>query len=210
MAEYLMQESNLPNEEGKRVMFPRMKLWGQVSQEEIVKNIVHASSFTEGDVNGLITALANEIARSMAQGYSVKIEGLGVFSPSLGLREGKERESGEKGDSKRNAQSIYLSNIRFRADKRFISNTARRCMVERSKQQARRSSTRYTAEERLGLAQNYLANNPLMTVNDYCELTGLLRTTASLELKRWAADAESGIGIEGRGTHRVYVKKTTT
>ena len=30
MAEYNMQELNLPNEEGKRIFYPRIKLYGQV------------------------------------------------------------------------------------------------------------------------------------------------------------------------------------
>lgn len=41
-----MQESNLPNEEGKRILFPRMKLWNQVNLEYIASNINYASTFT--------------------------------------------------------------------------------------------------------------------------------------------------------------------
>lgn len=45
----------------------------------------------------LTKALAQAIAYEMGQGHSVKIDGLGIFTPSLGLRDGAERESGEKG-----------------------------------------------------------------------------------------------------------------
>ena len=31
MAEYNMQELNLPGEDGKRILYPRMKLYGQVN-----------------------------------------------------------------------------------------------------------------------------------------------------------------------------------
>ena len=51
MAEYEMQESNLPNEEGKRILFPRMKLWNQVNLEYIASNINYASTFTPGDIS---------------------------------------------------------------------------------------------------------------------------------------------------------------
>lgn len=203
MAKYIMQESNLPGEEKK--LFPRMKLWSQVPQEEIVKQIARSTSFSEGDINGLITALSNEIARRMGQGHSVKIDGLGTFSPALGLREGKERESGEVGEERRNAQSICVSNIHFRADKRLIKDTGLHCIVERSTEKQRRSSTRYTPEERLALARNYLQENPMLTVTQYCSLTGLLRNAAAKELKQWALQEGSGIRVQGRGTHKVYV-----
>ena len=44
MAEYEMQESNLPNEDGKRVLFPRMRLWGQADLDKIVDKISYALS----------------------------------------------------------------------------------------------------------------------------------------------------------------------
>ena len=115
MAEYEMQESNLPNEEGKRILFPRMKLWNQVDLEYIAKNINYASTFTPGDIMGLVRSLTQEIANQMAQGNSVKVDGLGIFTPALGLRQGKERESGEKGGRRRNSMSICVQNINFRA-----------------------------------------------------------------------------------------------
>ena len=42
-------------------------------------------------------------------------------------------------------------------------------------------------------------------VDTYASLTGLSRTTAGKELRRWYETEGSGIGISGMGTHRVYV-----
>ncbi len=63
MAEYQMQESNLPNEEGKTTFYPRMKLWNQVDLEYLANNINYASTFTPGDIMGLVRSLTQEIAR---------------------------------------------------------------------------------------------------------------------------------------------------
>lgn len=205
MAEYEMQELNLPNEEGKRVLFPRMRLWGQTDLKAIAEKVSYASSFTPGDIIGLMTALSKEIAYEVAQGRSVKIEGLGVFSPSLSLREGVERETGEAGDRQRNASSIRLSNINFKADKEFVREAAGNCRLERSKYKFRRSSQLYSPQERLQLAREYLQKNGFMTVADYCRLTGLLRDAAARELKRWHSMPEAGITFKGRGTHKVYI-----
>lgn len=124
MAEYNMQELNLPGEDGKRILYPRMKLYGQVNLETITEKIAYASSFTRGDIIGLMQAITDEIAYQMGQGYSVKIDNLGVFTPALGLRQDRERETGEEGDTKRNAVSICLKDIHFKVDKELLYRTA--------------------------------------------------------------------------------------
>lgn len=207
MAEYQMQELTLPNEEDQKVLYPRMRLWGQVDLDYLASHINYASTFTPGDIIGLTKALTQAIAYEMAQGHSVKIDGLGVFSPSLGLRDGFERESAEPRGKKRNAMSICVKNINFRADKEFIQETGEHCILDRSKWKFQRSSTRYTAEQRLKLAQDYLEQHPLMKVNNYCELTGLLRNAAARELKQWAEAPNTGIDYIGRGSHKVYIKR---
>ncbi|HBB06883.1 MAG TPA: DNA-binding protein, partial [Bacteroides sp.] len=39
MAMYEMQESNLPNEEGKRILYPRIRLTGQDTLDDVAKYI---------------------------------------------------------------------------------------------------------------------------------------------------------------------------
>ncbi len=208
MAEYDMQELTLPNEEGKRIFYPKMQLYGQKDLEEIAETISNATTFTRGDIVGLVQAITEEIAHNMGGGYSVKIKGLGIFTPALGLREGKERESGEEGDPKRNAASICLKDIHFKADKEFVHETARNCHLQRARyKKCRRSSQLFSPQERLAMAKEYLRKNLIMSVADYCRLTGLLKTAAATELREWEENPETGIGSKGRRTHKVYVLK---
>ena len=65
----------------------------------------------------------------------------------------------------------------------------------------------YTKEQRLQLALNYLEKNGAMRIADYMEMTGLSRTTATLELTEFRKDPESGITFIGRGSSKVYVRK---
>ena len=206
MAEYQMQASNLPSEDGEKVLFPRIKIWGQVDLDYLAQRINYSSTFTPGDIIGLVKSLTQAIAREMGEGHSVKVDGLGIFTPSLGLRKGFEREDAGQGGQKRNVRSICVDNIDFRADKDFIQETGMNCRLDRSQWKFRRSSDRYTAGERLELAQNYLKQHPILKVSDYCELTGLLRNAAARELKQWSETPDSGIGHTGRGSHRVYIK----
>ena len=208
MAEYQMQTSNLPNKDGEKKLFPRIKIWGQVDLDYLAQRINYGSTFTPGDIIGVVKSLTQAIAREMGEGHSVKVDGPGVFTPSLGLREGFERESAEQGGQKRNVRSICVDNINFHADKDFIYETGRNCILNRSKWKFRHSSSRYTAEQRLKLAQDYLESHPLLKVGDYSELTGLLRNAAAQELKQWSEMPESGIGHTGRGSHKIYIKET--
>ncbi|MGI6815861.1 HU family DNA-binding protein [Bacteroides sp. KG123] len=208
MAEYDMQEFTLPNEEGKRIFYPKMQLYGQKDLEEIAETISNATTFTRGDIVGLVQAITEEIAHNMGGGYSVKIKGLGIFTPALGLREGKERESDEEGEPKRNAASICLKDIHFKADKEFVHETARNCHLQRARyKKCRRSSQLFSPQERLAMAKEYLRKNLIMSVADYCRLTGLLKTAAATELREWEENPETGIGSKGRRTHKVYVLK---
>lgn len=207
MAYYVMEEMPDIHKKGERVLYPRFALTDQVSTETVAKTVAERSSFTTGEVEGVIKEIALEMARQMAQGRSVKIDGIGVFSPSLALRQDKEREEAEGNASRRNARSIVVGKVNLRVDMDLIRETNVRCNLERAPWKTRRSSQKYTPEQRLQMAVKYLDEHPFLTVTQYQQMTGLLHTTAAIELRQWAKQEDSGIDTSGQGSHRVYVRK---
>lgn len=207
MPEYEMQEMNLPNKDGKKVLYPRLVLSGQIDTEYIAKMLAHDTSFTTADVIGLLQGLADQLSSHMSYGRSVKLDGIGIFTPSLSLREGKERETGEEKDTRRNAQSIMVGGVSFRPEKKLVRNINRQCEFVRSQRKFKRSSQQYTPAQRLKMAQEYLGSHPYLRVADYVAITGLRSTTASKELRQWSNQPDSGICSSGRGTHKVYIKE---
>lgn len=211
MAEYNMQELNLPGEDGKRILYPRMKLYGQVNLETITEKIAYASSFTRGDIIGLMQAITDEIAYQMGQGYSVKIDNLGVFTPALGLRQDRERETGEEGDTKRNAVSICLKDIHFKVDKELLYRTARHCHLKRSTDKFQRSSQVFSPQERLERAKKIPGKEQL---HDPSRLLPTDRLIEVCRLPRVARmDSQSRIGHRlqrTRNTQDLYSKETIT
>lgn len=203
MAEYEMQELTLPGSGDKKVLYPRMRLYGQFDLKYLSEYIARLSSFSPGEVKGLLEEFTRSVAFLMSGGYAVKVDGLGVFTPSLGLKEGAEREEEGK---RRNAASLRVRDVNFRADKDFVRMTDAHCDLERSRRKFLRSSRRHTPARRLELAREYLESHPYLRVGDYCGLTGLLRNAAAAELRRWAATEGSGIAASGSGSHKVYVK----
>lgn len=205
MAKYVMYQTNDLNENGKPIVYPRMMLEGKSTTEHMAEYISEASSFTTGEVKGVLEMMANFLAQEMANGRSVKLDGIGVFSPSLGLAKGKEED--EVDLTRRNARSVRVKGVNFRADAELIRKTESACTLERAQDRPDYSSVHLSAEERLAKAQAFLEGHPFMTVSDYCRLTGLGRSTACVELRRWKEQADSGITVTGLGSHRVYVKK---
>ena len=207
MPHYIMKE--MPDLQGtsEQTTYPQMVMTGQTSTRELANYIALKCAFSKGVTEGVISELGEALAHEMGMGHSVKIEGLGVFTPSLALRPDKEREEPEKDTGKRNARSIHVGGVNFRADKELLFETNRWCKLERSPWKPVRSSKKYTPEQRLDIARQYLKEYSSLTVGIYQQLTGLMRSTATVELRRWAHTPGSGIGISGLGSHKVYVER---
>lgn len=203
-ATYTMQEMKDLHNEDETLLYPRMIIKGQCSTEELVNEIAKQSSYSAGELKGMLIALHEAMTREMARGYSVKLDQIGTFTPSLGLTKGKEAELPE-GDTRRNARSIQVRNINFRADKELIQKTNQHCTLERENGTSRLKISRHNSEKRLKIAQNFLQNHPYLTVTNYMELTGLSHTTAARELQTWSRTPDTGILAKGQRTHRVYI-----
>lgn len=207
MAKYIMQEMADLNHEGETLLYPRMMMTRRCETDELVEWATKGTTFNAGEVKGAILLLAEGLAHMMAQGRSVRIEGIGLFTPSLSLKKGKEREEADGNGTRRNANSIEVGNVNFRPDKELMLELNSRCELERQPGRFSRQVSRYTPQQRLALAQEYLRTHSILRIGEYASMTGLNRCTAGKELRQWEATAGSGIALEGRGAHRVYVRR---
>lgn len=190
------------------VLYPQMFGRGVFDTDELAQQLSERCSLTPGDVKAALSGLADMMAERMAAGYSVRLDGIGVFTASLGLVDGKEREQAD--GTRRNAASIKVRGVNFRADRQLVQRTDANCHPERTTRRFATSSTRYTPQERLQLALDYIATHGSMRLDDYVRLTGLTRSTASRELCRLAGDATSGLQSSGRGPVKCYVAAAPT
>lgn len=208
MADYVKQE--LPNLDGKGEdrSYYRILKRGNVNNKQLIDRICNlgGSSLSRGTIIHVLDTVAEEMARQLADGYSVTLDGIGTFSATIGVKEGKEQDTFYGEEVKRNAKSLEVKNVTFRSDKELVKEVSRRCDLKRAGVfQIHRS--KYNKEERLKLALDYLSTHSVMRIQDYVELTGLSRTSATLELKEFRENPESGITTSGRGTTKVYIKR---
>lgn len=82
--------------------------YGNVNLDDLAKQIADASTFRYGEVTGLLANLTHMIARSLKEGYTVSIEGLGTFSVTAQLNREVDNPS------KVRAESIKLKSIGFK------------------------------------------------------------------------------------------------
>lgn len=219
MARYVMQETNLHSEDGKKRLFPRLIGVKPMGHDKLVEYISDTSGLSKGVVTGVLEILAERMATWMGEGNSIKINNFGRFTPTLGLKEGAEREeSAEEGElagkgrqksKHRNATSIEVDSVSFVPDKKFVQAINKWMKLERSpyKKTIRPNECPYSEEERMRMLMEYLLEHTVIDCSTYTELTKQKRSTATNELRKWAAEPESPFKAQGRAPHRVYVLK---
>lgn len=206
MTKYIKQEMIDLSGQGEEKIYYRMKSEGNIDFKEFAQFVgKHNNMINRALVESVLTYATDAMAELLGKGYSVTIDGLGTFKASLGLEKDKQMDSFEGNETKRNARSLRLTGINYRADKTLIREANKHCKLERAGESRLRHSP-YTKEERLKLALQYLETNGAMRVAQYMELTGLSRTKATLELKEFRQDASTGITTIGQRSSIVYVK----
>ena len=209
MAKYIKQEMVDLSGKGEEKVYYRIQTQRNIDLKEFAEYIgSHNSLMNKALVENVLAHVTDAVAKLLGNGYSVTIDGLGTFKATVGLEKDKEMDSFDKKETKRNAQSLRLTGINYRADKVLVKEANRHCRLERGGE-SRLHQSPYSKEERLKMALEYIGQNGAMRVIDYMGLTSLSRTKATLELKEFREDASSGITTLGRGSAKVYVKAKT-
>ena len=88
----------------------------------------------------------------------------------------------EEGTTKRNAMSLGVTGVGFRVDKELVREVDSKCNLERGGESRLRRS-KYTKEERIERAIDYLRRNGVMHVRDYAALNDMSYAGAYKELR---------------------------
>jgi len=211
MAKYIKQEMSDLKGTGENKCYYRLETTGNLSTKDLVAGIAQpGSGLSEGTVMHVLRSLTDKVSNYLAEGYSVSIEGLGTFKAAIGVREDKEMDTIDGVEPKRNAASLRIKGINYRADKELIKDTNTQCQLTRAGVNKIYRSP-YIREERLQLALKYVSDpaHPVMHIADYAAIAGLSLSSAAKELVEFRNDQESGITTSGRGTNKVYIKSHT-
>ena len=191
---------------GEQKVFYRLKVERNVDFQEFIEKLCsHHSGIYRGDALRVLVSASEVLAELIGEGYSVTLDDWGTFKATIGLEEGKVKDTIDGSDSKRNARSLCLDGVNFQADKKLVHRASRHCKLERGGI-VRVHRSPYSKEERLQKALDYLKQHKVLKVRQYMELTGQAHTTAACELRAFSQDISSGIVSVGRGSAVVYVE----
>jgi len=204
MPNYILKELNKELTDGKKVVFPKMQTYSQHDFETVLKHMqTYAGNFSEGTMRAVIDALVETMKSWMPMGHSMKIDGLGTFSLSLGF---KDKDTDEEPKTK--YRHICIKGINFKPDAKLIAALNKQADFERAeKDVVVPKKCSYTTGERIEKAQAIIANNGFMTLSDYARATGQCRSAASNDLKRLTALPDSPIATRGSGSHKVWIRR---
>lgn len=219
MARYILQELPDGLADGKRVIYPKMQTYSMHDYDTVLKNMrVYGNSFSAGTMRGVIDALVQTMESWMPLGHTIKIDGLGVFSLSLGfdtsttsekeIAKGKGKNSGKEKDVKTKYRHVCIKGINFKPDPELLKRLNSKATFERADSDVKKpQKSSLSREERIARAKAIMEKNGYMTLTDYVCATNLSRTAASRDLKGLAADPTSEITIRGSHSHKVWVKR---
>ena len=145
-------------------------------------------------------------------GHNIKIDGLGVFSLTLGFDESSLSEKAElknvDNDPKTKYRHVCIKGINFKPDQKLLQALNKEATFERGESDVQvPQKTTLTREERIARAKAIIAKNGFMTLYDYANATHQSRSVASKDLRQIVADPTSGITTRGNHSHKVWVAK---
>ena len=207
-AKYIKREVADLNGTGRTQACYKMELKPMTFQQFV--SLCHREGMMdESMILGVLSLVSEKLALCMAEGFSVKLDGIGTFNAKLGVRDDMLPDAFEEGEPSHNAKCIMVNGVSYRADKNLISNTDRKCVLVRGGE-SRLKKSPYSPEERIEKARIFLKANLFMKVPDYVRLTGLSRSTAAEELRKLAADPSTGIMSRGNRSQKVYILRPET
>ena len=213
MPKYILQE--LPGEmtDGKKIVYPKMQTYSLHDYETVIQHMHdYAGSFSEGTIKGVFDALVSVMKSWMPMGHNIKIDGLGVFSLTLGFDESSPSEKAAIENADDNPKTKYrhvcIKGINFKPDQKLLQALNKEATFERGEADVQvPQKTKLSREERIARAKAIIAKNGFMTLYDYANATHQSRSVASKDLRQIVADPNSGITTRGSHSHKVWIAK---
>ena len=211
MPKYILQE--LPEEmtDGKKIVYPKMQTYSLHDYETVIEHMRdYAGSISEGMIKAVFDALVSTMKSWMPMGHNIKIDGLGVFSLTLGFDESSPSEKEElkntDEDPKTKYRHVCIKGINFKPDPKLLQALNKEASFERSEAEIQvPQKTKLTREERITRAKAIIEKNGFMTLYDYANATHQSRSVASKDLRKIVADPTSGITTRGSHSHKVWI-----
>ena len=211
MAKYILKEMAEGMADGHKTLYPKMQTYSLHDYETVIEHMRdYAGSISEGMIKAVFDALVSTMKSWMPMGHNIKIDGLGVFSLTLGFDESSPSEKAElknaDDDPKTKYRHVCIKGINFKPDPKLLQALNKEATFERGEIDVQvPQKTKLSLEERLERAKAIIEKNGFMTLYDYANATHQSRSVASKDLRQIVADSTSGITTRGTHSHKVWI-----
>ena len=213
MAKYILKEMAEGMADGHKTLYPKMQTYTLHDYETVIKHMRdYAGSISEGMIKAVFDALVSVMKSWMPMGHNIKIDGLGVFSLTLGFDESSPSEKAAlkntDDDPKTKYRHVCIKGINVKPDQKLLKALNKDISFERSEADVQvPQKTKLSRKERLARAKAIIAKNGFMTLYDYANATHQSRSVASKDLRQIVADPNSCITTRGSHSHKVWIAK---
>ena len=213
MAKYILKEMAEGMADGHKTLYPKMQTYSLHDYETVIEHMRdYAGNISDGMIRAVFDALVSVMKSWMPMGHNIKIDGLGVFSLTLGFDESSpsEKEALKNADDnpKTKYRHVCIKSINFKPDQKLLQALNKEATFERGEADVQvPQKTKLSREERITRAKAIIAKNGFMTLYDYANATHQSRSVASKDLRQIVADPTSGITTRGTHSHKVWIAK---
>ena len=220
MPNYVLQEMSEEMGDGKKKVYPRMQTYSLHDFNTVIRHMRdYSGSFSEGTIRGVLDALVTTMKSWMPLGHNVKIDGLGVFSLTLGFDTStpseaeaakKQKDNDADNEPRTKYRHVCIKGINFKPDPQLLQQMNQEATFERTQTDVvvpRKPSD--NRDERISKALAVIDRQGYMTLSDYAIATSQSRSTASKDLRQLVSDPTSGITTRGTHSHKVWIRRTS-
>lgn len=208
MANYRLQEVPDLHKTGEHKVYPKFVPNRTMNTDDIVNRMrLRNPSISEGLAKALLTELADAMADLMAMGYSVSLEDIGSFTPSLCFADDKPNEM-QDADDKMRYRKVKAKGVNFKVSDEMVRRLNQDSDWSREQSGVNQiRPSRYTEQERIERALRVIRQDGFISLTDYASLNDLSRSSASRELRRITSQADAPLRCMGSGSHKVWVER---
>ena len=220
MPNYVLQEMSEEMGDGKKKVYPRMQTYTLHDFNTVIRHMRdYSGSFSEGTIRGVLDALVTTMKSWMPLGHNVKIDGLGVFSLTLGFDTStpseaeaakKQKDNDADNEPRTKYRHVCIKGINFKPDPQLLQQMNQEATFERTQTDVvvpRKPSD--NRDERIRKALAVIDRQGYMTLSDYAVATSQSRSTASKDLRQLVSDPTSGITTRGSHSHKVWIRRAS-
>lgn len=162
------------------ILHPRIVESDVIRFEKLCERIASRSTFSAGEVMGIMALFKEELVNALSDGDQVEVEGIGSFSTVI-------RCAPIRNPKEIRAESIHFSRVIFKACKEMRKEMS---VMRFERAPGYQAQETYTTDQRQGRILWYLQNNPGIQSSTCMRLNGCSRYVAQADLKAMMQSAK--------------------